>query len=295
MRLVLPDFAIVDSHVHLYDPAVIDFPWMADVPKLQRAHGPADYHSAVAPVDVAAAVFLEVDAGPGRHMDEARFVTDLGKAHPFIKGMVASMPLEKGPDAVAADLEAYAQMPLARGVRRLIERHTETPGWALQPAFVAAVQSLPRYGLTFDICVRYPQLADAIELVRCCPEVSFVLDHMAKPGIADGLNEPWRTEMATLAREPNVVCKISGVVTEADHSAWTHEDVAPYIDHAIDCFGFDRVMFGGDWPVLTLASDYPRWVESVDRVVAGASSEDTRKLYRDNAIAFYRLDMADTQ
>jgi L-fuconolactonase len=88
---------------------------------------------------------------------------------------------------------------------------------------------------------------------------------------------------------PNVWCKISGVVTEADHASWTEAEVAPYIAHAIDCFGFDRVMFGGDWPVSELATSYRRWVDLVDRVVAGASEGEIRRLYRDNAIAFYRL------
>jgi L-fuconolactonase len=119
--------------------------------------------------------------------------------------------------------------------------------------------------------------------------VRFVIDHIAKPGIRAGLSEPWRTQMRTMAAEPNVVCKISGVVTEADHAAWTYDQVAPYIAHTIECFGFSRVMFGGDWPVSELATNYPRWVAVVDRVTAGTSETDLRKLYRDTAIGFYHL------
>ena len=288
----MPDFPIIDSHVHLYDPAVIDFPWMDGVPSLQRAHLPADFTEANGPVTVDALVFVEVDAAPGRHMDEARFVCELGRNFPSLKAMVASMPLEDGPDAVAADLEAYAGMPLARGVRRLVERHPDEPGWAIREPFVAAVQSLPAHGLTFDLCIKHHQFGDAIELVRRCPDVSFVLDHIGKPGIAEGLREPWWQDIATLGSEPNVMCKISGVVTEADHGNWTFDDVAPYMTRAIEVFGFDRVMYGGDWPVSTLAATYPRWVETVDRVVEGASADEVRKLYRDNAARFYRLDEA---
>ena len=289
----MPDFAIVDAHVHLYDPGRIGYPWMAGVPRLNEPHGPDRFEAALGGVEVEAAVFVEVDAAPGAHMEEARYVSGLAGEAPWLRGMVASLPLERGPDAVAADLEAYAAMPLARGVRRLIERHEGEPGWALAEPFVAAVRSLAPHGLSFDLCVKHPQLADATWLVRRCPEVRFVLDHIAKPAIREGLAEPWRTEIAELAREPNVWCKISGVATEADHGAWTREEVAPYVAHAIERFGFERAMFGGDWPVSELATSYRRWVEVVERVVSGASEPERRRLWRDTAAEFYRLEMGE--
>jgi L-fuconolactonase len=125
--------------------------------------------------------------------------------------------------------------------------------------------------------------------VERLPHVRFVLNHIAKPGIRDGLVEPWKSEMRALAGFPNVVCKISGVVTEADPKAWTYDGVAPYIAHSIESFGFDRVMFGGDWPVLERAGNYPGWVSVVERVSAGATPAERRKLFRDNAIRHYRL------
>ncbi len=285
----MPDFPIVDSHVHLYDPGALDFPWMANAPKLNRPHLPDDFRRLTAGVDVEALVFVEVDAAPDQHLREAEWVANVARSEPdLIRGMVAAIPLEKG-EAARADLAAYAEVGIARGVRRLIERHLDEPGWALQDDFVAGVQMLPEFGFSFDICVLHPQLADAIELVRRCPKVSFVIDHIAKPGIRDGLVEPWKSEMREIASFPNVACKVSGVVTEAHHDRWTEAEVIPYIEHTIDCFGFDRVMFGGDWPVSELASTYKRWVDVVDTVVAGASEAERRKLYRDNAIAFYRL------
>jgi L-fuconolactonase len=132
-------------------------------------------------------------------------------------------------------------------------------------------------------------LAETIKLVEQCPDVSFMLDHIGKPGIREGLTQPWRSEMRDLAALPNVECKISGVVTEADHKSWTYDQVAPYVAHAIETFGFDRVAFGGDWPVSELATPYADWVAVVDRVIAGASEAEQRKLYRDNAIRFYRM------
>jgi L-fuconolactonase len=116
-----------------------------------------------------------------------------------------------------------------------------------------------------------------------------VLDHIGKPQIKAGIREPWWSEIAELAAQPNVVCKISGVVTEADHQAWTYDQVAPYMARAIECFGFDRCMFGSDWPVSELAITFAGWVDLVDRVTTGASQDELKKLYRDTAMQFYRL------
>jgi L-fuconolactonase len=143
--------------------------------------------------------------------------------------------------------------------------------------------------LSFDICIFHHQLPNTLEMVRRCPEVSFILDHIAKPGIKAGLAEPWRRQVRELAALPNVVCKLSGVTTEADHANWTREQLRPYIDHVIDCFGFDRIMYGGDWPVSELAGKYTDWVNVLDWATEGCSSAEKRKLFRDNAIRAYRL------
>ncbi len=284
----MPEFPIVDAHVHFYEPGLIDYPWMKQVPQLQRPHLPADFRRLTEGVEIEALVFVEVDAAPGQNLREATWVDGLVAEEPRLRAMVASIPLEKG-EAVRPELDAYARLGTARGVRRLIERHADEPGWALRDDFVAGVRLLPEYGFSFDLCLYHPQLAEVTELCRRCPEVRFVIDHIAKPGIRDGLTEPWRRQMRDIATLPNVHCKISGVATEADHRNWSEKDVAPYIAHAVDCFGFDRVMFGGDWPVSELATPYRRWVDCVDAVVAGAGEGDRRKLYRDNAKAFYRL------
>lgn len=284
----MPNFPIVDAHVHLYDPAAVDFPWMKSAPALDRAYLPTDFQRLSEGVEVEAMVFVEVDAAPDQHIREADWVADQIVAEPRLKGMVASMPLERGA-AVEADLIAYSKNPIARGVRRLIERHHTEPGWALRDDFLTGLRLLPKYDFTFDLCLYHQQLGEVIELCRRCPEVSFVVDHIAKPGIRAKTMEPWRSDMRAIAESPNVSCKISGVLTEADHDTWQEADVVPYISHAIDCFGFDRVMFGGDWPVSELAAPYRRWVEIVDRVVADASAAERQRLYRDNARRFYRL------
>ena len=233
-------------------------------------------------------VFVEVDVDDPRYLDEARWVEGLAASDSRIKALVAGMPLEKG-TAIEADIAEYARLPHARGVRRLMQKHAGEPGWSVQPDFVAGMKLLPKYGLSFDLCIFHNQLRETISLVEQCPEVSFMLDHIGKPGIREGQTQPWRSEMRELAALPNVMCKISGVVTEADHKSWTYDQVAPYVAHSIETFGFDRVAFGGDWPVSELATRYSDWVAVVDRVVAGASADEVRKLYRDNAIRFYRM------
>jgi len=181
------------------------------------------------------------------------------------------------------------EKPIVRGVRRLIQSQPD-PDYVLRRPFIEAVKLLPRYGLSFDICIFHHQMANTIRFVRQCPEVQLVLDHIGKPGIKAGVLDPWRQELRELAAMPNVHCKISGVATEADHANWTREQLRPYIEHAIECFGFDRVMFGGDWPVCGLAVAYPDWVSIVDWITSGCSEADRRKLFRDNAVRFYRLD-----
>jgi L-fuconolactonase len=151
------------------------------------------------------------------------------------------------------------------------------------------VQLLPDHGLTFDLCINHTQLPNTLAFVRKCPEVQFVMDHIAKPDIKSGQLDPWRANLRALADLPNVQCKLSGLVTEADLQHWTPADLQPYIDHVIECFGFDRVMFGGDWPVSTQATDYPRWVATLDAALKGASPDELHRLYVRNAETFYRI------
>jgi L-fuconolactonase len=218
----VPDFPIVDAHVHLYDPANLPYAWLGGVPAINKAHLPSDFDRLTAPVKVDGIVFVEVDVDDPRHLDEARWVEALGRSDSRIRALVAGMPLEKGL-SIEPDIAEYAKLPHARAVRRLMQKHAGEPGWSLQPDFVAAMKLLPKYDLTFDLCIFHNQMRETIELVEKCPEVRFMLDHIGKPGIREGLTQPWRAEMRELAALPNVECKISGVVTEADHTGWTYD------------------------------------------------------------------------
>jgi L-fuconolactonase len=285
----MPNFAIVDSHVHLYDVDRLRYGWLDGVPKLKRTSLLADFDHARGPVEVDKIVFAEVAVDPGLHLAEAAFIQGLADKDTRLCGMVAHAPLEKG-KAVEADLIALKTNRILRGIRRLIETERD-PSFCLEPSFIEAVKLLPRHGLTFDICVKHWALVYGLALARRCPEVTFILDHIGKPGIRHGLREPWWGQIREMAALPNVVCKVSGVITEADHAHWRKDEVKPYISHVIEAFGFDRVMYGSDWTVSQLTHPYPAFVEILDEVLAGTSEADQRKLYRDTAIRIYGLPM----
>ena len=277
---------LVDSHVHFWNPQHINMPWLGGVAALNRVYLPADLATEAGDIEIEKIVFVEADVDPADALKEVAWVSSLTVDAPAIQGIVAFAPLEQGAK-VDAYLQELAQYPLVKGVRRLIQ--SEALGFARQPDFVAGVQRLSYYGLSFDLCIYHPQMPDIIALVKQSPGVTFVLDHIGKPGIKAGLIDPWREHIKTLASFPNVWCKISGVATEADHTYWSRDALKLYINYAIAAFGIDRVMFGGDWPVSTLATNYQQWVEVLNWATDGLSETEKNKLFRENAMTFYSL------
>jgi L-fuconolactonase len=286
----VPDMPIVDAHVHLWNPRQLRIPWLDGDDLLDKPYGLPEYREHTRDVDVEAMVFMEVDVAPSYRLLEVQKVILQAQEDPRLKGIVASAPLEDGECAREFLATLRTLSPLVKGVRRLLQGESD-PDFALRPDFVRGVQLLPEYGFSFDICIFHHQLASIIELVRRCPDTAFMLDHIAKPGIKDALLDPWREQMRVLASFPNVMCKISGMVTEADHQHWTAEDLVPYLNHVLDVFGEDRVAFGGDWPVVLHASSYKRWVETLDALTAHLSAEARRKLWAENARRFYWLEV----
>lgn len=279
-------FPIVDTHVHLWDPDRLRYPWLGDVAAIRKPYLVDDLRAATGAVDVESFVFVECDVHPDERIAEVEWVTSLAKDEPRIRGIVASAPLEKGEGARPV-LETLSENVLVKGIRRLIQ--AESLDFCIQPGFIKGVQMLADYDLSFDICIVHRQLANVIEFVKQCPNNLFILDHIGKPDIKNDVWMPWKHEIETISEIPNVYCKVSGVATSADFETWKPADLKPYIDHVIECFGYDRVVYGGDWPVSTQAIDYPQWVETLEWAVDGSSDDEMRKLFRENAIRFYRL------
>jgi predicted TIM-barrel fold metal-dependent hydrolase len=284
----MPTFPIVDAHLHLWDPQHFRISWLDGSEKLNRRYSLAEYADHTQGVAIDAMVYLQVDVEPAYALLEARWVAERAQEDPRIQGIVAWAPVEYG-ERARAFLDALVAVDRrVKGVRRILQGEPD-PDFCLRPDFIRGVQMLAEYGLSFDICVYHHQLASAVELVRRCPEISFMLDHLGKPDIKSQALDPWREQIRALAALPNVMCKVSGVVTEADHERWTAADLAPYVAHALETFGEDRVVFGGDWPVVLLAASYQRWVETLDTLTVDLSQDAQRKLWGENARRFYRL------
>lgn len=282
----MPDFPIIDTHVHITNGKRVGYSWMHDAPEFNRDFGLDDFRCASETVDIAGLVFVEVDCDVQDRVKEVRWVTELKRDEAMVQGIVAQVPLEQGV-VLKDELEVLAENTAVKGIRRLLQ--TEATDFCLQASFLEGLRLLPEFDLSFDICVYHQHLVNIVEMVRQCEEVRFVLDHAGKPDIRGQQFEPWKSHIQTLAGFPNVTCKISGMATEADHQNWKFSDLQPYIETVISCFGFDRVMYGGDWFVSTLATVYPRWVQVVDMVLQGCSDEEQRKLFRANAESTYRL------
>jgi L-fuconolactonase len=284
----MPDFPLIDAHVHLWDPTHFRMPWLDGNDLLNRRYALPEYYEHTKGIPIEAFVYLEVDIKPEYALLEARWVADRAEEDPRLQGIVAFAPLEDG-EQVRSYLNALVQIdPRIKGVRRLVQGEPD-PEFCLRPAFVRGTQLLASYGLSSDLGINYRQLASTIKLVQQCPDTAFMLDHIGKPDIKIAMREPWRQQLQELASYPNVFCKVSGMVTEADQQQWQADDLAPYVEYVLATFGEDRVVFGGDWPVVLLASSYKRWVETLDQLTAALSDEARRKLWVENARRFYRL------
>ncbi len=278
---------IVDSHVHLWSPERFQYPWLEALPALNRAFLPGDFAAASATANVEKFIFVECGCGTTKSLAEVDWVSSLAKDEPRLRGIVAYAPLEKG-RAVRSDLEKLSGWPLVKGVRRNLQGEPNL-AFCLQPQFVDGIRLLPDFRFTFDLCIRHEQLRNATDLVRRVPHVTFVLDHFGKPGVRGRQIEPWTADLKALAALPNIVCKISGLTTEADWNHWQPEDLKFYFGWALECFGFDRVLFGGDWPVATLATSYERWVQTIQDFLSSAKPADQIKLFQTNAERIYHV------
>jgi L-fuconolactonase len=282
------DLPIVDAHVHLWELPQFPRPWLGSLPALNRPFGLADYREQTSGLPIAGMMYVETDVAPPYALLEAQWAVSLAETEPRLRGVVAAAPLDDGLQ-VRPYLEALAALgPLVKGVRRNLQDERD-PEFCLRRDFVAAVRLLEAYGFSFDICIRHDQLPTVTALVRQCPAVLFVLDHLGKPAVRERQLDPWRDRLAALAALPNVACKLSGLVTEADWHRWQPENLAPYVAHALAAFGPGRVLFGGDWPVVTLAATYRRWVETLDALTGHLSPDERRQLWSENARRWYRL------
>jgi L-fuconolactonase len=273
---------VIDSHVHFWDPGVLEYPWLRGVPALRRSFLPADLAAAPASPPPRRVIFVECNARPDQALEEVRFAESM----PEVAGIVAYGALDRT-ETLASRLDELCSRPRVRGVRHNIQENA--PGFCLEPFFVEGVREVGRRGLSFDICATHDQLGEVAELCRRCPETRLVLDHCGKPPIRSGRIEPWADALRELASMDHVSCKVSGLFTEADPGSPDGDGVLEFARHAVECFGPRRLLYGSDWPVLTLAGELGAWYRFTLRLSEEWSEEDRRAFYHDNAVSFYRL------
>ena len=270
----------LDAHQHFWRYSAAEYPWIPAGSALQRDWLPEDLAALQRPLGFDGSIAVQAR----QSLAETRWLLELAEADPRIVGVVGWVDLQA--DDIAAQLASLSRNPRLVGVRHVVQDEPEDR-FMLRPAFVRGIEALRQVEFTYDLLVYPRQLAAAVELVRRIPEQPFVLDHGAKPLIKAGVLSPWREEIQELARHDNVCCKISGLITEADHGAWQSTDLRPYLDVLVDAFGPRRLMFGTDWPVCLLAGSYETVEATVRDYFRGLSPEDAEGFWGRNCADFY--------
>jgi len=273
---------IIDTHLHLVYLDRFRYPWLDSVPALNRRFTIDDYLAEAAPLGITRMLHMEVDVAEPDIEAETAFATSLGRG--VIGAIAACRPEAEGFEAF---LERVAANPAVRGFRRVL--HTGAHEDAERPRFAENLRRLARYRRSFDFCVRLQHIPLAARLAKACPDTQFVLDHCGVPDIENRALDPWRAHIRDIAALPNVACKVSGIVAYGHPTAWTVEDLRPYVEHVIACFGWDRVVWGSDWPVCRLTADLGRWVAATHELIGGASAGEQERLLAGNAKRIYGL------
>ena len=275
---------IFDSHQHFWQVGRFDYPWMSpDIEVLYQDYLPAQLQPILESCGVRKTVLVQAS----NSRDETRWLLKLAEQYSFIAGVVGWVDLTA--ESCGDQLDEFTAHPRFKGVRHLVESEPEDD-WLAQPSVIKNLRRLATRGVTYDLLVHTRHLRHAITAAESCPDLRFVLDHLAKPPIATRDIDEWARELKPLAALPNVWCKLSGLVTEAIWTGWQTKDLQPYVDVALDYFGPERMMFGSDWPVCLLASSYERVLETAHEVLVGLSAKERKLIFLQNAVEVYRIE-----
>jgi L-fuconolactonase len=278
----------VDAHHHLWDPGRRAYPWMDEsVAAIRRPFGVADLDAAAGPEGFEATIAVQAVSS----VEETEELLDAAAAPGRVAGVVGWVDLAD--PEVAATLAALRARPGGRslvGVRHQVHDEPD-PDWLLRDQVLEGLAAVAGAGLVYDLLVRERELPAARVVAERLPDLTLVVDHLAKPRIREGAMEPWTGGLAALARHPNVACKVSGLVTEADWTAWTPAQLVPYVAHAAEVFGPERLLFGSDWPVCLLAAGYAEVVAAATEALgrAGLGPAEREAVLGANARRLYRL------
>jgi L-fuconolactonase len=272
----------IDSHQHFWRFNPADYGWMQPDWPIRRDYLPTDLEPELRAHNLDGCVAVQAR----QSLEESRWLLELAESASIIRGVVGWVHL-RSPN-VAQELKEFAEHPKFVGVRHVVQDEPDDQ-FMLREDFQRGIAALRRFGLTYDLLVFPRQLPAAVVLAERFPEQPFVLDHLAKPAIKDGALSPWQEQIQALAKLPNVACKVSGMVTEADWQSWRANDFKPYLDVLFEAFGPDRLMFGSDWPVCLLAGSYERVFALVEDYARQLGTDTRAKFFGENAAKFYGL------
>ncbi len=273
---------ILDTHHHFWKYSPEEFGWISDAMSvLRRDFLPSDLKLELDAAQVAGAISVQAR----QSLAETDWLLDMADAHEFLLGVVGWAPLADA--AVEPHLERYSARPKCKGFRHVAQ--DEPDDFLLGPDFNRGLAFLKKYKLRYDILIFERQLPAAIAMVDKHPAQEFILDHIAKPRIKDGVMEPWASNSRELARRDNVTCKISGMITEADWRTWNPQELQPYFDTVLEAFGPRRLMLGTDWPVMLVAGGYGQWVKLVRSFVSRLSEAEQMEILSGTARRAYGL------
>jgi L-fuconolactonase len=272
---------VIDSHHHFWRYTAAEYGWIGDgMATIRRDFLPEHLDAELTAAGVDGAITVQAR----QTVEETAWLLELARSWPRNCGVVGWVPLCD--PRVGETLERFAASPALRGVRHVVQGEPDDE-FMLRPDFNRGVSALGPLGLVYEILIFERQLPAAIRFADLHPDLRLVLDHVAKPRIRDGELEPWASRMRELARRPNLWCKLSGMVTEADYGGWTVEQLRPYVAVALDCFGPERLLFGSDWPVCLVACSYGRWVRIVREAIADLSQAEQAAILGGNAARVY--------
>jgi predicted TIM-barrel fold metal-dependent hydrolase len=299
------EMPIIDTHQHLWDLSKLRLPWLKPGAELHRNFLTADYLKAVEGLNVVKAVYMEVAVAAEQKLEEAEYVVELCRRseNPTVAAVIGGMP---GDEGFSEYIGRFKDSLYVKGVRQIPPAPKGEEFLYGQKSFVSGIRLLGELGMSFDLCMPPQRLSDAIQLVDACPDTRFICDHcgnadpkafwsasrrQANPEAGEPAHDPdpWRDGMAKLAERDHVVCKISGIIARAPKDTWLPDDLAPVVNHCLEVFGTDRVMFASDWPVCTRVASLRQWVEALKHVVHDRSLQVRRKLFSENAQQFYGL------
>ncbi len=277
-----PAILKTDTHVHFFDLQKLKYSWLKNAPEINRDFDLDDYRAATEKANIGKMLFMESGADAGLGVKEARLVSAMVAKEPRIKGIIAKLDISRG-EALRPDLEALVNLNLVKGIRSQFPDEAAT-----SPAFLAGMRMLQDQRMTFDLLVSPGRLGTARQLAKACPNNTFILDHLGNPTTgADGMSV-WKAGIRALAELPNVHCKISGIITRIGKD-WKTRDLRPYIQFAIEQFGVDRLVYGGDWPVVLRAGSYQSWSRAFEKITKALTVDERAKVFHGNADRIYNL------